>query len=188
MNALAQGFYEAGLVQFGRFEVDGAVWPLRTHFDYLGSYPDLLLAVAQELTQIRALRRCDRLLCPIDALPLTTLVGAALSIPVVWAEPHGAQWTLHGAYDIGHPSALILNQLDHANAGAALIKQARRVGLATEAVYAVFDLQTGEPPHHNAGAILTLDALLENLRETGILDQRQSDLVRAWRSSLSAAE
>ncbi len=100
-------FIRAGLIQFGYF--DDA--PIRFNLNLLPSYPQLLEKTALELVQLAGRKQLERILCPVDCFGIGVLVGQRLHLPLVYAQETYISVTkdLVGAYDVGHPTCLILN-------------------------------------------------------------------------------
>lgn len=147
-QALAAGLIEAGLVQFGRFaQPDGSFWPLAVHLDWLPSYPALLRRAAAVMADLSAALPVDRLLAAPGALPIAVGLGLDAGLPVTYwhgdVRDYTAAYAIEGAYDVGHPTALLIDVLAGADPVRTLIEQAHRVGLEVTALLVVLDLGLG---------------------------------------------
>lgn len=177
MSDLLQSLVEAGLLQFGRFTRDDSIAPVQFHLEMLASYPDVLNAAAEGLSQ--NLPPVERLLCIPDALPLGVAIALKTGVPLVYSRG-GDQEPVHdlvGAYDIGHPAVLVANVGGNA-ISTHLLASARRVGLNVQSMAAVIDLGVGsEMP---LTALLHLPQVVDALVERGVLPQGQAMAVKAW--------
>lgn len=174
MSELLHALYAARLIQFGQFRVKDKIEPVRFELPLLASYPDLL----QRITDQIALPQAERLLCTDDALPLGMTLSLKHSIPLVYSRTGSLELT--GAYDIGHPTVLVTNVLDHQSTGLQpLIAHARQVGLQVNAVIAVLDAgcRMIDLP---VFAVFQLDDIVRELVQAGELPERQAILVLEW--------
>jgi hypothetical protein len=139
MNRSALGFalFDAGLLQYGRFITETGVRPYQHHLDMLASYPELLRRCAQELAPV--VTGVERLLCAADCVPLATALALETGIPLVIGRGRGDDGARDfvGAYDIGHPAALVAHAVDESPV--ALVRHAAHFGLNVRAVVAVLD-------------------------------------------------
>jgi hypothetical protein len=99
--------FEAGLIQYGRFAKPTGVQPFQHQLGLLASYPELLREAALRIAL--SVRDVDRLLCPADSVALAVAVSLETGIPLVIASGDGSGGPndFAGAFDIGHPAALI---------------------------------------------------------------------------------
>jgi hypothetical protein len=178
---LVEALIENGLLQFGQFQVDGEMHPVAIKLDLLASYPDALKLIRDKfLTHVPRVR-FDRILCPLDALPLAVAVELELQIPVVYSRKRSeaAVFDLVGAYDIGHPTLVIANYAD--SDLMTLIDQAERVGLRLSVVWTVIELAQ-VIPDVETHCLLTLNAILDDPSVQSRFARGQIDAVRAWLS------
>ncbi|MEL6269041.1 MAG: hypothetical protein AAFU54_21865 [Chloroflexota bacterium] len=139
MKSFEELLVEYGLVQFGRFaDGDGEFVPFKLNLDWMVSYPDVLAAAALEVRRHfllfeRSIHEFERILCPLDTLPIATLVSTQTGIPLVYSRGTGESTVkdLVGAYDINHPTLLLANTTTGDGALGQLQTDARRVGLLT---------------------------------------------------------
>lgn len=136
-SGLICDLFDSGLLQFGRFAVPGGVRPFQHHLAMLASYPALLGRVAQGLAD--SLGGVDRLLCNRDCTPLGVAVALETGLPMVIGQGDGADGARDfvGAYDIGHPAALIAHQTGEVSA--AMIHHAGRFGLDVRQIASVLN-------------------------------------------------
>lgn len=167
-TALANGLYEAGLIQFGRFaQPDGMFAPMQFQLGMLASYPPLLHAIATEFTPL--VEGADRLLCRAKTLPLGVAVALQTGIPLVYSAEGGQEtvFDLVGAYDIGHKTAYLTYTSDLDNHDEQLIAAARRVGLEVSAVYAL--IETRYDAEYPFASVLRLAECITMWVEQGML-------------------
>lgn len=187
---LARALAAAGLIQFGRFEQPGgAPWPISIHLSWLPSYPGTLREVAQALAPLLDGLGVDRVLAAPGALPVAVALGLETGMPVVYAAGEAsaatAAYAIEGAYDVGHPTALLLDRLLDAAQAQAIGALAGRVGLDVHAALCVLDLGLGARQALEAGgwtvrAALTLDEALPALEAAGVLPPVMRASVQAW--------
>jgi len=186
--ALARSLAEAGLIGFGRFEqAGGGWWPVAIRLGWLPSYPALLRAVARSLVPLLDGLAIDRVLAAPGALPIAVALSLETGIPAVYAAP-GADapaYAIEGAYDVGHPTALLSDVLLDAGQADAIITLAGRVGLDVHALIAVLDLGLGarealEARGWTVRPALTLAAALPVLETAGYLPPVMRASVAEW--------
>lgn len=187
---LVRALAAAGLIQFGRFErPDGSFWPMMVNLRWLPSYPDLLRQIAAALDPLLDRVDADRLLTTTDALPIGVALSLRKNIPLVY--PYGelreytAAYAIEGAYDVGHPTALLADVLIDAPQATLITAIARRVGLEVRAILAVVDLGLGargalEAEGYAVDAVLTLRAMLPVLADLGTLPPAMRATVEEW--------
>lgn len=110
-DSLIHRLLEAGLLQPGIFEEKADIgWHWR--LDMLPSYPDVLAELASGITPMLQGMPIDRLVCTQAALPLGVLVSSQTHLPLVYSRGQGEApvYDLVGAYDIGHPTCLLVYQ------------------------------------------------------------------------------
>ena len=175
MSDLLQHMIESGMIQFGRFPRNGVSVPVQFHFDMLASYPDVLDAAVTELS--RSLPPVDRLVCPIDSVPLGVALALKTGVPLVYSRG-GTQDAVHdlvGAYDIGHPAVFVTNVAGMTDYSA-LLSSVRRVGLDVRSTLALVNYETAP----DVTALFRLDEIVDVLVERGSLPGGQAEAVRQW--------
>jgi orotate phosphoribosyltransferase len=187
---LVRALAAAGLILFGRFERRaGSVWPVMVNLRWLPSYPDLLRATAAALDPLLDRVDADRLLTTVDALPIGVALSLRKNTPLVY--PYGdvreyiAAFAIEGAYDVGHPTALLSDVLIDAPQATLITTVARQVGLDVGAILAVVDLGLGaraalEAEGYTVETVLTLRAMLPVLADLGALPPVMRATVEAW--------
>lgn len=136
---------DAALVQFGSFRPNGGSAsdeiPVALHLEMLPSYPAALREAGERIAQLLGnVPQADRLLCSVDAVGLGAMVATSLGKPLVYQHDD----VLTGAYDIGHPTALIVNDTGDLSAARTLIKAARQVGLNVIGIAALVGVRQTE--------------------------------------------
>lgn len=146
MSDLLHGYLEAGLIQFGRFQqADGSFSPLSLNFLLLPSFPQLLQATAHAFLPLLAESKVNRILATRATTALGGVVAVESGIPLTYhyGEMRGVSnaFIIEGAYDVGHPTALLTNVLD--SEVDSLLEPAQKVGLNIVMVLSVLSLGNG---------------------------------------------
>jgi orotate phosphoribosyltransferase len=194
-ETLALGLARAGLIQFGQFvQPDGTTWPVAVHLRWLPSYPALLHDVAVALSPLLDQVKADRLLTTVDALPIGIALGLHSGLPVVY--PYGevrdytAAYAIEGAYDVGHPTALLTDVLVDATQAQQITALARRVGLEVDSVLAVVDLGQGGREElaadgYSVHGLWSLHEILPLLETASLLPPVMRATVEEWATQRS---
>lgn len=167
-----------GLVQFGRFsDTNGDTMPVSVNLGMLPSYPDALAAAHQMLSAtIESINTpFDRVLSWAEATPIAVLYAAEARIPMVYSRQCGEPIVhdLVGAYDIAHPTLLIL--LDDLKDGVAeFVAKAGRVGLKVQVTVTLVGMRQGRH------VILTLMDITQRAQQRGDISDKQARLVMQW--------
>lgn len=170
----------AGLIQFGWFEHAETVKPFAFKLDMLASYPDLLLRSAHALIRLIGENPITHLLTPTATIGLGTAIALEMSTPLVYQRIESAV-DLVGAYDIGHPAALILDVFDRQHPPTTLIAYARRVGLNIQDAYCLIDIENGANPLDlHVWSMTTLREIVTRAAENEQIPPGQADAVREW--------
>lgn len=173
---------EAGLIQFGRFKTDSGFRPIQLHYHLLGSYPDLVQEIAQYAANLLQGKAFDHIASAVDTIPFSTALSLHRRIPLVYSQggllPPAQDWV--GAYDVGHPSLLVVNVLEDSQPIQKLIDSAARVGLEIQTVLAI--TMVGEVRLENVEAIhlFELSAVIHELSGSGRLTSSQAAAVLEW--------
>ncbi len=187
---LVRALAEAGLIQFGRFQrPDGTAWPVAVRLTMLPSYPATLRQVVAALVPLLDGVAADRVLTTTDAIPLGVALALASGVPVTYptgqVRDYTAAFAIEGAYDVGHPTALLADVLLDATQAEAITTLARRVGLDVRAVLTVLDLGIGartalEAAGYTVRCALTLREALPVLETGGWLPVVMRVSVERW--------
>ncbi len=131
-----------GLVQFGMFGADEA--PCLIQVGLLPSYPSLLQTLAKGMSALIP-PNTERLLAVASAYAPALALSLASGVPMVYSlGTDGAGATdIIGAYDVGHPTGLIVDVWRGEDAILPLIDKAERVGLRIQGVICCFSI--GQP-------------------------------------------
>lgn len=186
MDNLLLGFQRAGLIQFGHF-VDHASHsaPLRLSFDFLPSYPALLKQTIAALSDLcgRSFDSFDFLCATAEGLPIGMAMSLAADKPLLYSTHRiGHAHDFIGAYDVGHPTVLIIPVFEDEEKTARLARDVRRVGLEVQGVLSLVTLRA--PLSLRVATLYTMDAVLDALHEADAVPQHQADVVRAWLANL----
>lgn len=171
---------EAGLIQFGRFE-GGA--PLKFSLELLPSYPRILQILADGIaTVISEVKTIERIVCTSDASAIGIAVSLKMGIPLVYSRGQG-QLPVHdlvGAYDVGHPTALITTVLGrHHNQDLARFSQrATTVGLNIVTTVSIISLNlTDDADIHT---LINLPEFVEYLGRSEEISREVVDYLSEW--------
>lgn len=177
---LAELLLEAGLLQFGRFINGENSDPVRISLEMLPSYPDIVLHLAEVAAQLIADHQIERLVCTSAALPFGLALSLKTRIPLVYSRGNNEPpiYDLVGAYDVGHPTALLTNILDSETHLVNSIANARRVGLNVTRVVAI--LQIVPISTLSVLPLVNLSELIATLQQRGILPCEQANAVQEW--------
>jgi len=183
MQTLINEYARAGILQLGRFQQpDGSFHPLSANFLMLPSYPALMRKTAQALVPMLHSTHADRLLTTRAAIPLGAVLAVESDIPLTYpygeAKDYTIAYTIEGAYDVGHPTTLLIDVLTTPTEAMTLIKQARQVGLVVQQVIAVLALGRWQEPTIGFHALFDFDALVAGLADR--LTEELHDQLRKW--------
>jgi orotate phosphoribosyltransferase len=146
-NDLFQQYLAAGLIQFGRFGgQNGEVAPLSLNFLLLPSFPALMQQTARALVPLLESTPANRILAARQAIPLGAALAIESGVPLTYpygeAKSYTNAFVIEGAYDVGHPTALLTDALADAEDVVALLEPARKVGLNIIDVLCLFTVGT----------------------------------------------
>jgi hypothetical protein len=131
--------YQAGIIQIGYFADGGQISPIRLQFELLPSYPVLLGKVGTLVAEILGKHKAiNRIITDQHSAALGAIVSTTLQMPMVYY----AGQDMIGAYDVGHPASLLVNEIDPAKVEQ-IIRHAERVGLE---VRMIITLSAGQLP------------------------------------------
>ncbi|MCU0496964.1 MAG: hypothetical protein MUF87_06385 [Anaerolineae bacterium] len=164
-----------GLLQFGHFVDGDQSTPLRVVLEMLPSYPETLQLAAEVIATRLASYAIDRLLVPNDSVALGTAVSLKTGLPLVYSQGKGKnpRDDLIGAYDIGHPTAVILHTWEKTRQNFTLGEQ--QVGLEVKVILPLVSLA----PKVQAG-VIDLGEMMEYLIGLGMIPKGQGEAVVKW--------
>jgi orotate phosphoribosyltransferase len=144
-DTLIRGYVEAGILQFGRFQqADGDFLPIAMNFLLLPSYPHIMQQTAKALVPLVHQSGVDRLLTTRATTPLGAVLAVESGIPMTYpygeAQSYTHAFVIEGAYDVGHPTALLTDVLKDELAIHELVESARKVGLTVNHLVCLFTL------------------------------------------------
>jgi len=178
MTELMTPLYEAGLLQFGRF--DGQ--PFRHNLQMLPSYPQLLRQVAQSAAMRVDASVYDHLLCTQTSLPIAVAISQIMMKPLVYSQGSNLPPArdLVGAYDVGHPALLVVDVWDNNETLQHLINGAGRVGLNVIDVVAVLDVSGAVETEVTVNALLEIEAVTEQLVQQSLAPSGMVAAIKRW--------
>jgi hypothetical protein len=170
---LLDALLDAQLILFGRFERDGQVFPYQLRLDMLASYPHVLaLAGARAAAHIERSAHPPgaklRLLAEHAAVPFATAAALTLSTPLVTAEKSNDGYRWAGAYDIGHPTWLLVLTDDDVPQTGHMAGLAARVGLNIVGRIALVGGGAADAQRADT-ALCTVDALAAAAHARGLI-------------------
>lgn len=137
---LGDALLSHGLLEVGVFQKEALRQSFRLRLEMLPAYPGLMAACALQIAD--RLARVDRIVCPSDSVPLGVAVSLQTKIPLVYSRGRGEapvqDWV--GAYDVGHPAALVCSIMPDKDTWAVWHKQLSSVGLEVVQVISVVEL------------------------------------------------
>lgn len=177
---LGTPLFNTGILQFGRFTDDaGIAQPYRLRLELLAAYPSLLQQVAYRgVQQLAHLPSFDRFVTLSDSIPIATAISLNTGISLVYSRGTNEPLVhnLVGAYDVGHPTCLIVNSVN--NMTQSFITTSRKVGLEIHSVFEVV-----HQGHTLSGvtqtSIMTMTAILHELRQFDIITEHMAAAVRS---------
>jgi hypothetical protein len=175
--SLINHFIETGIIQFGRFQQpDGSFWPVQTSFRLLPSYPAAMKATAQAFR----IQNVDRLLATRDATALGAVVSVESGIPLTYeygeATSYTSAFVIEGAFDVGHPTALITN-IPSPNLSEMLVP-ARKNGLDVKEILCILDMGLVDLP--NILPLFTFEGMLSELVAQEIITRHHEANLLTW--------
>ncbi|HLA43976.1 MAG TPA: hypothetical protein VJZ27_11095 [Aggregatilineales bacterium] len=189
-KSLIEHYTEAGIIQFGRFEQpDGSFAPVSLNFLLLPSFPALMQATAKALLPLLQSIHADRLLSTLDAIPLGAVLSVESAIPLTY--PHGeaktytSAFVIEGAYDVGHPTALLTYTLVDSSDAQSIMQSARKVGLNVRDVLCLFSIgergiQELATENVRVHALFDFADALDILQAQGILPSTFRNYLHTW--------
>lgn len=183
---LGTPLFNTGILQFGRFTDDkGTAQPYRLRLEMLAAYPSLLQQVAYRgVQQLAHLPSFDRFVTLSDSIPIATAISLNTGISLIYSRGT-TQPLVHdlvGAYDVGHPTCLIVNSVD--DTMKTFINASRKVGLEIHSV-----LEVVHQGHTLSGItqtpIMTMPAILHELRQYELITEHMVHAVNRTRTNLS---
>jgi hypothetical protein len=186
-ETLIQQYVETGIIQFGRFQRDdGRFQPVSFNFLLLPSYTETLRQTAKALLPLLHQCGADRILTTRAAIPLGAVLAAESDIPMTYpygeAQSYTNAYVIEGAYDVGHPTALLTYVLD--NDDLAIIEAATKVGLVVKDILCIFALGNIQPHGVTVHALVDFGASLNILENSGVLTTSMREHVGAWLENL----
>lgn len=179
---VADQLFTRGLIQFGRFQQTNSISLVRMQLEFAASHPQFLNDLADEMLSLLDIKRFERLVSTIDAVPLASLLSVKTGVPLVYSRGSGnfTSADLIGAYYVGHPACLVLLDGQAAQQHMALwIKNALAAGLEIECVAGVI----GEPESSAVAAnyLLTPRDLLQSLMDQHLVPHQVAQSVLSQR-------
>lgn len=182
-----------GLVQFGCFaDENGDFVPFKLNLDWMISYSDVLRAAAFDVqdhfrVHSESIKQFERILCPMDTLPVATLVSSATGIPIVYSRGRGesAVRDLVGAYDINHPTLLLTNSNATEVSLGNLSRMAFNVGLKVKYELMLveswkYDTDEWYSDSYRGGMVTGVYTLADMAFNKNIITERQKKNVHGW--------
>lgn len=184
-SVMIEQLIASGLVQFGLFG-DGS--PVRFHLERLSAYPRVLSSFTEALVALQDTSVTDkhRVLVPHDSIVLGVAFSLATGIPLVYSrgQYHSVRDDLVGAYDMGHPTYLIVGALTPSRKFSGYLSDVRRVGLEVAQVYIGIKAVNDDllPVHVECRSYIDLPKELSGIVEKGWLPVPMGQRVQTWMS------
>lgn len=175
MYDLIRLFLDTGLLQFGSFDRI----PFRWNFEYLPSYPNVLVEIAERLEP--QLQPADHLVSAPSMLPFALALSLKTGIPLAYGIGDADNKpTIVGAYDIGHPAILVMEVIEDEQAVIEYVRYAGRVGLDIVQVVTIIRvgrLERLDLPHT---ALLDMESVVLELYQRSHITAFQHETIRRW--------
>ncbi|NPA05950.1 MAG: orotidine-5'-phosphate decarboxylase [Chloroflexi bacterium] len=189
LQALAEGIFVHGMVQFGEFILkSGRPSPIYIDLRRLTGYPHLMRLAAWAYTRLLRPLKFDRLAgIPYAGLPLATAAALEGGWPLIYPrkEPkaYGTRALVEGPYRPGEQAVLLDDLATTGEAKLEALATLRRVGLQVRDVVVLIDRQAGASEtlaHHGLSlhAVFRLTDLLEFWVDRGLLSASMARRVR----------
>lgn len=185
LDHLVRLLIQTGIVQLGQFAKadDSSLQPMLMRFDLLPSYPQLLRLCVDLLADAMVGADVDRIFTPLESIGPALGLSLKLDIPVVYGL---GQFTSPirdyvGAYDVGHPTAIVLNDL--AQYQPEWLTKGRSVGLEIRALFALTGRagmieRAGESVRCHV--VMSYEDLFDSLASQGYISQAYATQLNAW--------
>lgn len=176
-------FMETGLLQFGRFADGDDAAPFRLNLELLPAYPDVLKELVSLVRDWLLSRQVNRLVSTSEAVPFGIALSLETGIPLVYSRGSNlpAVHDLVGAYDIGHPAALVTNVFNDGEAISRFLNRAKHVGLDIHSLIVLAEPGTALLPDDIAPyVLLSLPAVVKHLMDTDQIPVMQGQTVLDW--------
>lgn len=174
-----QMLLEAGLIQFGRF--DGGNISLKLTLELLPSYPYVLQALADGISRLISTTSMpvERIVCTSDAFALGVAVSLKMGLPLVYSRgrEQSPVYDLAGAYDVGHPAALLTSTIDlHSNGDLEHFRhRAATVGLNIIKTVGIVSFNVAK--EYDSHTLINIPELVESLRVNGQFSREVADYI-----------
>lgn len=182
-TTIANWLWDTGILQFGYFISGEKIAPVRFCPEYLPAYPQLLAVIANQVVVHLNTLEVDHLIVTADSVPLGVACSLQTDLSLVYSRGRGdaAVYDLVGSYNSGHMSTLLINCVDHKDKIEKFISNAWSVGLETQSIVTLLELQ---PINQLAGipvqSIFRLADFVHELANAGRLSEAQAETVIKW--------
>lgn len=175
---IAESLVKAGLLQFGLFVGEEKTSLYHLSLEMLPAYPQLLQQITYLAVQALAGISLERLVAHSDCIPLGTALSLQTGIPFVYSKGRGESpvYDLVGAYDVGHPAVLLVNQIDADTMN--FVKRCKSVGLEIHTVLEFVSFGEKLEGIQNL-SLISFQALLHELCLNGQMSAEQAERILA---------
>lgn len=172
---IAKLLLKTGLLQLGSFHDDGHYSPYRLRLDMATSYPQIMRTLVEQTPPL--VQRVTHLLSAPDCIPFSSLLSQKLGLPLVYSRGSDAAAVsdLVGAYDVGHPTCLVINTLEEGTRQ--LIAKAAQGGLDIVALLVLVDTGAHDDLGIETLAIVHLRNVIAELNDAGLIPAGQAQAV-----------
>ena len=170
-------FIQDGIIQFGLFADHS---PIKFNLDMLPAFPNTLNIVAEQLLSVNDLSSLEQIIVPRNTLPLGVLLSHKSDIPLVYSDfTGGTPKNFIGAFDVGHPTILVVNLLTHVTPIDTIVNSSKKVGLNIVKVLAI--LRTKKPPDSiETMALIEFNEAIDELLNIDALTDGQATAIRNY--------
>lgn len=175
---IAEQMLETGILQLGSFMTNGTYMPYRLRFDMLAAYPDLLQTLVDETPEIPP--EIDRLLSASGCVPYASALSLKYDISLVYSRgsEDAAVYDLVGAYDVGHPTCLIVNTVSSQTVE--LIEKAAQGGLNVKSLLVLMKTTNSGMVDLPTVYVSDLADAIQTLKKTMLIPYQQAQTVLTY--------
>lgn len=190
-RALILDLARIGAVKFGQFTLkSGKISPIYIDLRILASHPDVLARAAAAYAALLDNLTFDRLAAiPYAALPIGTAVALQTDRPLIYprkeVKEYGTRQAVEGVYVPGERVVVLDDLITTGGSKIEAIRPLQEAGLHVQDIVVLIDRQGGgreelERQGYRLHAALTLQQILDVLRQEDVIDDTQRTQVVEW--------
>ena len=174
---LLNQFVQDGIIQFGLFSDYS---PIKLNLEMLPAFPNTLNDIAERLLNVSDILSFDQILVAKDTLPLGVLLSNKSNIPLVYSDFIGeTPNNFIGAFDVGHPTALVVNLLTETTPIDVIINSSKRVGLNITKVITILSIKKPSASIETM-ALIDFDEAIDELLHMDVITKGQATAIHNY--------